>query len=59
MAKGQLQNVGEALAQAKEERDETKTAEERKRVTSEQIAEALIGIRWAAVGIMSELIKRK
>ena len=27
MAKGQLQNVGEALAQAKEERDETKTAE--------------------------------
>jgi hypothetical protein len=56
-----IENVGQALEQAREERiaamGEGPGAVEK--VVGEQIADALIGIRWALIGISSRLTKLK
>jgi hypothetical protein len=51
------QNVGQAIEQAKKERLEAKGPDALNQVVASQIADALIGIRWALVGIMAELKK--
>jgi hypothetical protein len=51
------QNVGQALQQARQERTDAGEGHE-SRVIARQVADALIGIRWALVGIMEQVAKR-
>jgi hypothetical protein len=53
------QNVFEALAEAKKEREESKGPEARNQVIAAQVADELIAIRWALVGIMQQLSRPK
>lgn len=52
------QTVGEALEQAKKERAEAQGPEAKRQVIEEQVADALIGIRWALIGISTGLSRR-
>jgi hypothetical protein len=47
--------VGEAIEQAKQEREAAPSPDIRKRIVTEQIADTLIGIRWAVGGLLTEL----
>lgn len=52
------QSVGEAIEQAKKERSEAEGPEARNEVIAAQVADALIGIRWALIAIMTQISRR-
>ena len=55
MAQERPQHVNQALEQARQTRLEAQGADARREVVLEQIADALIGIRWSLMGMAPTL----